>query len=157
MSDDRPTRLKKDLDAINPSMLGEKLARIAELTSVEVAVALATLHGGRRLYLPNVHGLRDSTPLVRAVGMEAARVIVGAFGRGELAVPNCRSYLRYVRVRKLRRQGLSVAQISRIVGLNDRRVTFLVKGVPKGGGGAKLAHDDLCPACGAALRPPELG
>jgi hypothetical protein len=154
MSDDRRPRPTKEADAINPSMLGNTVARIAELTSVDVAVALATQLGGRKIYVPTVHGLRKSTPLVRVVGMEAAKIISEAFGMGTLLIPSCRAYLRYVRARQLRRKGLSVPQISRLVGVSEGRVQKLVQGVPKGADGSAVEHADLCPTCGAARRVP---
>lgn len=157
MSDDRRPRLIQDYDPIDPSMLGETLARIAELTSLDVAVTLATQFGGRTIYVPTVHGLRDSSPLVRAVGIDAVKIISEAFGKGELRLPSCRSYLRYARARKLRRQGLSISQISKIIGVGGRQVSLRVRGVPKGIGGSTVDHSSVCPTCGAARRLPEQG
>ncbi|MCR9218947.1 MAG: helix-turn-helix domain-containing protein [Alphaproteobacteria bacterium] len=61
------------------------LAEIAAATDERTAVKVALRFGGQTVKLPATP--RETTPLARAVGLEAARRIVSAIGHGVHTVP----------------------------------------------------------------------
>lgn len=127
-----------------PGFLGE----IARLAGVEVAVAIARGHGGRRLYLPEK--VKPAHPLVRLVGSKAARLICHHFGGESRDIPAARTYLRWYDVRRLRDQAFTVAEISRRLGIGRRQVSELLKGYEPAAGVEPEAAParEVCPACG---------
>lgn len=59
-------------------LLPPLLREIAEATSVKTALTLARDFGGTRFHFP--HRARPADKLSRAVGFEAARILVGRYG-----------------------------------------------------------------------------
>jgi hypothetical protein len=135
-------------DVTRPEALPGVLQEIARLTSIEVAIAIARWRGGRRLYIPLEAGLKHDHDLVKAIGRSPALRIVRHFGKGEIAVPNAKPYLNWLDARRLRREGLSVAQISVKLNLGQRRVQALVAGVEPLAGSADVKGAGRCVVCG---------
>ena len=84
-------------------------AWLVETIGLPAALALSAARGGRRIYVPARPG--EHSPLVAIVGQEAAAALARAAERDTILVPQGPG-LR-AEVRRLRAEGLSVAQIAR--------------------------------------------
>lgn len=114
------------------------LQEIAEVAGETAALALASRHGGRRVYFPAESRLflddpRDTYWLVDCVGVEAARKICKHFevdGRGQrIEIPlhvggSYRQFVRSIakRLHELDREGKSSTEIAQQLGLTQRTV-----------------------------------
>ena len=101
--------------------LGANLAAIAEETSLEVALKLSEHLGGRHWEIPKRPS--PSSPLIKAVGEEAARTICERFGGGGsklyvLLRPGKRLEMRILR----NRLGWSIASIAAHLRCSERSV-----------------------------------
>jgi hypothetical protein len=127
-------------------MLPAFLAEIAQLTSTEIAEIIARKYGGAMLYFPKKIGASD--PLVEAVGMNAARILIKEFGGANHMIPSARAILRYLDARKLAAEGLGRNQIALRLGISARRVADLLKG---------FAVPPATEFAGPAKNPPRAG
>ena len=99
------------------------LALIAEEISLDLAVRLAELKGGREIYIPKNPG--PETSLARMVGLENARLLFQTLGNGKLLVPagNIGGQTgRRQRVAMLLDQGVSHSDIAAKVDVHLRTV-----------------------------------
>ncbi len=135
---------------ISPFALPGMLGAIAAATSVDVAVALARRHGGRRLYLPREP--KRGHPLCRLVGTQAARIICARWGGKRYELPAARSYLHWYDARRLRRQGKSYSEIAASLAISHQQARRLLDDFSEECGdaaGAGLqAAPSACPICG---------
>ncbi len=98
--------------------LGPTLAEVADATSIMVALKLSEHLGGRHVQVPKVPS--PQSPLVKAVGSEAAVAICERLAGGWLYVP-IRPGER-VRIRVMRAAGIPVCQIARHLNCSERHV-----------------------------------
>ncbi len=99
------------------------LALIADEISLDLAVRLAELKGGREIYIPKNPG--PETSLARMVGLENARLLFQTLGNGKLLVPagNIGGQTgRRQRVAMLLDQGVSHSDIAAKVDVHLRTV-----------------------------------
>ena len=152
------------------------LQEVAELTSVSAALTLALHFGAERMYIRQV--MAADHPLAQAVGLDHARAIAAQYGGDYVTWPAATAALRRHEARRLRRAaataalrrhearrlrraGCSLAQIGRALGIQQRAVLKIVRGIPKGpagpaGPGRRHGHPpglDICPICGHRPRP----
>jgi hypothetical protein len=139
-------------DVTQPEALPGALQEIANLTTVETAIAIARWKGGGGLWIPTERGLKRDHGLVKAVGRKAALRIIRHFGPGELRIPSARPYLNWLDARRLRREGHSVPQIARRLKLSENRVHRLVAGVETVAGAVEAKTPDHCLVCGKKHR-----
>jgi hypothetical protein len=123
------------------------LAEIARLTTVEIAIVIARVHGGRRLYLPR-EPKRDH-PLSKLIGSKAARLICAHWGGERHDVPSARTFLHWYDARRLRSQNLSHTKISRELGIGINHVARLLQGFEPSGPTLIEPQDEpaVCPVC----------
>jgi Mor family transcriptional regulator len=82
---------------------------------------LLSSFGGRRIYVPSAP--RAGERLVGAIGMASARKLGAIFGGERIWLPKAeQNTIKSTRIRRMRRRGMSVSQIARIVGCSDRHV-----------------------------------
>ena len=126
------------------------LAQVARLTNVEVAVAIARAHGGRRLYLPREP--KRTHPLAKLVGLGAARIICAQWGGDRHDIPSAKPFLHWYDARRMRRQGMTYAAISKQLGIGVQHVAHLVADLEDAPGAPAEVADapSICPVC---LRP----
>lgn len=95
-------------------------AELADLSAhlpPEALLALIEGFGGTVLYIP--HSPNQASPLVRALGRDAAAALAAARGGERIKVPLARHW----RIRVLReRDGLSYSQIARRLGITEDAV-----------------------------------
>lgn len=107
------------------------LSLIAEEISEEVAIKLAKAKGGRPVYIPDApkaqHGLS------KIVGLDNAILISTLLGRGEVVIPYGgmggeagHRAGRWERIKALRKQGLSGAEIAAEVDVHIRTVERVI-------------------------------
>ncbi len=103
------------------------LSLIAEEISEEVAIKLAKAKGGRPVYIPDApkaqHGLS------KIVGLENAILISTLLGKGEVVIPYGDmggEAGRRERIKALRKQGLSGAEIAAEVDVHIRTVERVI-------------------------------
>jgi hypothetical protein len=127
-----------------PGVLGE----IARATTIDVAVAIARQHGGRRLYVPR-EAKRDH-PLCRLVGAKAAMVICHRWGGERYDIPSAKPFLHWYDARRLRAEGHTYAMISREIGVGMQHVRQLLDGfeAPAATMRATDATPHFCAVCG---------
>jgi len=94
---------------------------LAELLGEDTAWELVDLWGGTRRYIPIAPD--QGHPLVERFGMERARWICQALGRGHIEIPA----MRKERVLRLSGQGYSAPAIADKVGVTDVRVRQILK------------------------------
>ncbi len=147
--------MTRPADTPKPEALPEALREVAEVTSVDVAIVIARAWGGQRKWLPRCP--KPDHPLSRLVGAAAARRIGEALGNDTIEWPSAKAYLNWHDARRLRREGLSHAQIARKLALSVDWVAKLTAGVDRGPGGAPAAIPEAqpmrCPTCGRVHRP----
>ena len=99
--------------------MGSLRDELLELLGPEGLRALSKARGGRRAYIPKQP--RDLHWLALAVGREAADRLAWRYGGCRIAVPRpCPESDRDERMRRLRAQGWSVADIAADAGLSER-------------------------------------
>ena len=72
---------------LEPGQLPELLARVAEDCGVGTALSFAQAFGGRQLYVPLAESLAKEHPIAAALGLPAARKVVGVLGPGRHMIP----------------------------------------------------------------------
>ena len=107
------------------------LAAIAEVIGLQRTLSLAKKAGGTRLYFSKT--AKPEHSLVQLVGLRAARDLANRFGGESLHVPNGRAALNSYRARALRREGRTVREIARKLGLSDRWISQLTRDIKSGG------------------------
>lgn len=119
------------------------LGEIAEVAGLQAALAVVERWGGIRLYVPEPDKLRDTHPMVEAVGADAAQAIAQRFQREEILVPRTPTLVRAARDRRIRAEhdpdaGVSASVLAQRWGLSLRMVRYIL---------AETGHgDDLCDA-----------
>lgn len=94
-----------------------ELAHLSDHLSPEALLALVEAFGGTALYIPQAPN--QGSPLVRAIGREAAQALAAARGGENLKVPLARHW----RIRIYReRDGLPYAAIARRLGVTEKAV-----------------------------------
>lgn len=118
------------LDETTPWIdLPDVLAGIAEITSLEAALAVARQFGGTEIYVP-----REPKPtdlLTQCVGPEDAKKIAEFYGGAHLEVPLAQSVRiseRNEAIRRLAAQGKSAAELARMFGMTARNVRRIKNG-----------------------------
>ena len=104
-----------------PERRPQSFQDLAELLGEDAAWELVDLWGGTRRYIPIAPG--DDHPLAARFGMERARWICQALGRGHIEIPA----MRKARVIRLSGQGYSAPAIADKVGVTDVRVRQILK------------------------------
>lgn len=138
-------------DPALPRGLPALLIEIAELTTVDIAIALARGFGGTRIRFPR--NPRPDHPVARLVGLQAARIIGQRMSGAQLAIPSARPLLRWHDARVLRRRGLSHRAIARTLGISEDHVRRILGGIPAGESGPPAAAPlPVCPVCGRKQR-----
>lgn len=117
-------------------MPGTAFARVDELVrtlTLPVALKLVDALGGRAYYVPHAGRLHDEHPIVRAIGMDSARLLAEEWPQMDIMIPRCSEILR-----KLRNQALagdaaamSVPELARKYDLTERMVYYILAGVPE--------------------------
>lgn len=95
------------------SLLPASLRQLAESASPSLALKVASIYGGRLMYVPRA--ITPECRLARDLGEREARLVLDAVGFGSLKVPMCTAILRHrrdERMRADRRNGASHAQIA---------------------------------------------
>lgn len=114
------------------------LRELAEASGIGPALLLAGHWGGLELYVPR--RLRPDHPLVKAIGREAASVMVELYGGSHIEVPmgpDADAGRKRRRILQLIEQGKSNPQIARTVHCHIRTV----RRVRNGNGGAARQPD----------------
>lgn len=119
------------------------LGEIAEVAGLHATLVVVERWGGIRLYVPEPDKLRETHPLVEAVGRDAAEAIAQRFQGEEILVPCTPRPVRAARDRRIRAEhdpdaGVSASVLARRWGLSLRMVRYIL---------AESGHgDDLCDA-----------
>ncbi|MDG3442427.1 hypothetical protein [Nitrospirillum amazonense] len=92
------------------------------LVGFRAAMDLSRHWGGRSLYIPKQPS--PGSPLVAVVGAAAAAKLAREYGGADLAIPITQG--KRARVWHLRRQGMSVAQIARVMGYTERAIYYIL-------------------------------
>ena len=100
--------------------MGALRDELCELLGPGGLAALAANRGGRRMRVPK--RIPAGHWLAGILGREAAERMASRYGGCRLYVPRGGASARAARIRELRRQGRSVAQIATAEGISDRRV-----------------------------------
>jgi hypothetical protein len=133
-------------DVLTPAGLPGVLKTVAEITSVDVAVALARWKGGRVLYIPMEANLGPDHEMIKKLGRRAALRIARHFGRGDVLIPQAKNILTWMDARRMRREGKSTAEIAKALNRHQRHIMLLVRGVEADPGA--IAAVDRCVICG---------
>lgn len=141
-------------DSITAFALPGLLADIARATSIDIAVAIARTHGGRRLSLPTEARLKRDHGLCKLIGVHAARIICRRWGGARYEMPSAKTFLHWYDARRLRAQRASYSEISRALGIGYGRVQELLRGfpLPEGPAPAQSEASRRCGACGRKHR-----
>jgi len=110
-----------------PGILGE----LAALVGVRPALALAREYGGRRLFVPPEP--KPGHRLCIIMGERAARVLGSLRGSERIDVPTAVTLLRWYAAARLRASGYSHGAIAEKLGMSERRVREITKGVEPSG------------------------
>lgn len=97
------------------------LAEIEAATDRRTAEKLAIRFGGQRIKLPARP--RETSPLAKCVGLDAATAIVDAIGHGEVQIPMAHlrgTGARRCAVARLIQEGKSVASAAQIADVHER-------------------------------------
>lgn len=117
------TALKKadPADYMPPS-----LAELVRLIGLASTLKLVERFGGIRLYVPLEQHLRDSHPIARAIGVDAARTLARDRATETLEIPLAKDYLRRVRDRVMAGQyeTKSATELAREYGMTRRNVFY---------------------------------
>lgn len=109
------------------------LAEIAAATDEAVAAKVALRFGGQTIKLPAKP--RETSPLVRCVGMADARRIVEAIGHGQVTIPMAHLRGQGARRRaaaKLIAEGRSISQVARTADMHERTVSLIKQRMKRG-------------------------
>jgi hypothetical protein len=114
--------MKAPAPSIDESLLGPLLTDMVRLVGWESTLAIVERWGGTRLWFPT-----DPNPeseLTLMVGMEKARRLSMHFGADRPSIPKALAAIRAQRDAEIRAnpQGLSVPQLSRRYGVNERSI-----------------------------------
>lgn len=102
-----------------------ELALIAEETSADVAFILADSFGGRHIDFPKA--LTKENKVVKAVGVEAAKIIWEYWSGGRVRIPLAKKF----RIRYMWKRGDRVDEISARVGVSDATVYPAIRGLSR--------------------------
>jgi len=102
-----------------------ELAWLTDVIGAAATLVLIEARGGTRVYVP--HATRTDTPLVREIGLDAARKLADAFAGNVISVPVARAW----RVRHYRAGGLSYAAIAHKLGCHEDTVWRLLRSTDK--------------------------
>jgi len=113
-----------------PGIVYASVEEIVRVLTLPTALRFVDHFGGVRVYVPNATRLRDDNPIVKAIGVEAARQVAEEWGENEIMVPRCAALLRAERNRALRadRPELSARQAARKYELTERMVFMIWAG-----------------------------
>ncbi|PCJ57867.1 MAG: helix-turn-helix domain-containing protein [Rhodospirillaceae bacterium] len=109
------------------------LAQIAEAAGAGAAINLARRYGGTEISIPK--NPRADSPLVKAVGMTAARAIAREIGHGRLLIPMAGlrgEGARRAEAARMLSGGKSVPIVARAVGVHERTVRRMGKRLREG-------------------------
>jgi DNA-binding NarL/FixJ family response regulator len=93
-----------------------ELAWLSQHLAPPALLALIEAFGGTRIYVPK--SPNQASPLVQAIGREAAAVLAAAHGGDELSIPIARHW----QVRCLKGQGLSYREIALRLRISENSV-----------------------------------
>ena len=102
--------------------LPDLLMRVAEGESLEAALILARVWGGRPLYVPHPEHLREGHPMADALGLERARRVADIIGGGDSQIIPMGVDNRARRVIEGLRRGWSHTRIAAYAGVHVRTV-----------------------------------
>ena len=106
--------------------MGALRDELAELLDEEGLRALSAQRGGRRALIPR--RIPPGHWLEEAVGRPTAERMAFRYGGCRIYIPRCPDAVgRPARIRELRRQGRSVAEISAAEGVSDRHVWRILR------------------------------
>jgi len=109
------------------SPLPVSLAAIANEAGEDVAVALARIFGGERIYVPkDAATLTRKHPLVAGIGIGMAQRLVAVRGGERLQIATARSYFRKREAARLLARGRSIGEIARHLGVCRRYAARLM-------------------------------
>lgn len=97
-----------------PAPLHIQAGRLVEVLGLADALRLVSHFGGGSLYLPHPSRLRDTSKIVTAVGMPAARALCSEWPQLDVIFPRLSAHLRRQRDRAIiaNVEGLSVTQLA---------------------------------------------
>jgi len=111
----------------NKTEIPESLREIAEVIGLPAALALVTLHGGRRLYIPIKFPASNS--LLQYLGSETCDKLSQAFGGDYLAIPRAIAVNRKTRNEQIlqdHRNKATVAALAQKYDMTERNVWIIL-------------------------------
>lgn len=130
------------------------LATIAEIASVEVALAFAARYGAQQRYIPDPDQIDREHWLAQALGLQVARLFAARAGRGHVGIPSAKTERNALNIRRLWAEGYSINAIVAQTKLSRNLVKKATRGISRDGTSRVLETQSKahrCALCGRRL------
>lgn len=101
------------------------LQQVAEACGAGAALRLAASYGGRELYLPRPDAINEGHHLAVQLGLATARRVAETLREGKIVIPmgpTNSAARRAEAMRRMKRDGATIASTAKAVGLHERTV-----------------------------------